>query len=75
MAEAEQAHRHRADLAALQADNRAITRGQWLGALVSLASIAGAIATALAGVYWAVPVALVSVPVASIVRALVGRNQ
>jgi hypothetical protein len=31
MAEAEQAHRHLTDMAVLNADSRAISRGQWLG--------------------------------------------
>lgn len=70
MAEAEQAHRHNTESTDLIQHAQALKRAQWSAVAVSVLAIAGAIATAMAGVHWSVPVALVSVPIASIVKAL-----
>lgn len=70
MAEAEQAHRHSTETADLTQHARALRRAQWSAVAVSVLAISGAIGTALAGVHWGVPVALVSVPIVSIVKAL-----
>ena len=71
MAEMEQAHRHQSEHSMLEADKSVIRRGHWLGFGVSIAAIAASAATALLGVHWAVSVALVSLPVAAIVKDLI----
>ena len=71
MAEKEQAHRIEYENVGLRATTQEAKRGQFLGFLISLVAIGGAIYTAHMGAYWAVPVALVSVPVLGIIRAIV----
>jgi uncharacterized membrane protein len=72
MAEQEQAHRHAIETAAVDSDIKSQARGQRLGFSVSILSIAGATLTGMMGVHWAVSVALVGVPLASIVKAFLG---
>lgn len=75
MAEAEQAHRHTTESADLSHHADSIRRAQWSAVAVSALAILGAIVTALWGAHWSVPVALVSVPVASIVKALMNARR
>jgi len=75
MAEAEQEHRHAIDKKIIESDSIAVSRGQWLGFFISALSIGGAIWTALKGVHWSIPVALVGVPLASIVKAFLNSNR
>ena len=70
LVENEQAHRIAYEKSGLSATINESKRGQYLGAIISVAAVAGAIYTSVIGVYWAVPVALVSVPVASMVHAM-----
>lgn len=75
MSEKEQAHRIGYESTGLAATIRESRRGQYLGAIVSGAAIGGAIYTAYIGVYWAIPVSLVGVPILGIVRAIVRPRQ
>ena len=81
MAEKEQQHRIESETAALQvnveatrAEIQATQRGSWMGFLVSVLAIGGAIYTVSASAHWSVSVALVSVPVMGAVRALITRR-
>lgn len=71
MAEQEQAHRVEFEKRALTATIADKRRGQWMGWIVAIAAVAGAIWTAANGAAWQVSVALVSVPVLGIVKALI----
>jgi len=71
MAEKEQAHRIEYEKIGLPATIRESRRGQTLGAIISFVAVCGAIYTAYIGAHWAVPVALVGVPVLGLVRAIV----
>lgn len=73
MAESEQSHRHGIEKAIIDAETKAKSRGYWLGFLVSITSMAGAVGTIMLGGHWAVSVALVGVPIASIVKAFVSK--
>jgi Flp pilus assembly protein TadB len=48
--------------------------GQVLGALIAASAVAGAVYTSVQGAHWSVSVALVSLPVAAIIRAINGRK-
>ena len=66
---------HRSELTALQTSNarsafRSDLVGQGCGALIALTAVAGAIYTAAIGVHWAIPVALVSLPIGAIIKAV-----
>ena len=81
MAEAEQVHRIESErlvletnVRATQAEIEAARRGSWMGFAVSLIAILGALAAVYLGAHWSVPVAFVSVPVMTVVRALVLRK-
>ena len=71
MAEEQQAHRIEFGKKALTATIADKRRGQWMGWTVAIAAVAGAIWTAENGAAWHVSVALVSVPVLGIVKALI----
>jgi uncharacterized membrane protein len=71
MAENEQSHRIAIEGNAQHAAIRESKRGQWLGALISLSAIAGAVYSVYVGAHWSVPIALVGVPVLGIVKAIV----
>ena len=76
MAEKEQQHRIAREATAIDAMVADTKRGQWLGAAVAVASIAGAVGTAMAGAHWVVSAALVSVPVMAMIRSLItGRSK
>lgn len=67
--------RHRDELVAAQRSTaagsfRSDLVGQVLGGLVALACVGGAVYTAQIGAHWSVSVALVSLPVATIVKAV-----
>lgn len=81
MAEAEQAHRIESErlvletnVRATQAEIEAARRGSWMGFVVSIIAILGALTAVQLGAHWSVPVAFVSVPVMTVVRALVLRK-
>jgi uncharacterized membrane protein len=71
MTEREQAHRHQFENKGLTATISDTRRGHYLGATISLVAIAGAIWAALSGAPWQVVIALVGVPVAAMVQAMV----
>ncbi|GHC55725.1 DUF2335 domain-containing protein [Neogemmobacter tilapiae] len=71
MAELEQAHRINLESQIVPANQQAATRGQWLGAAISLTALAGAALTVWLGAPWQVSVAMVGVPVLSVARSLV----
>lgn len=67
--------RHREELVVSQQRNaagafRSDLVGQLLGGLVAILCIAGAVYTAINGVHPTIPIALVSLPVASIIKAI-----
>lgn len=71
MAEAEQAHRIACEKEALAATVAEAKRGQWLGAIISVASLAGALLSVWFGAHWSVSVALVGVPIMALAKAIV----
>lgn len=71
MAEAEQAHRIAYETHALQATVVEAKRGQILGASISLLAVASALLSVWIGAHWAVSVALVSVPLMGLAKAIV----
>ena len=71
MAEREQEHRIALESQVIPANQRAGARGQWMGAVISLAALCLSAGTAYLGVPWPVSVALVGVPVLSVARTLV----
>lgn len=75
MAEREQAHRIAIEDRGQLATIREMRWGQWLGALISLAAIVGAIYLSISTGAVAVPLALLSVPVMSVARALLQGRQ
>ena len=75
MAELEQAHRHGIDRSGVEADIREVRRGHFLGALVSISCISGAIFTAYIGAHWAVSIALVGVPVMGAIKAFINQKK
>ncbi|MFC3107427.1 DUF2335 domain-containing protein [Undibacterium arcticum] len=70
MVEQEQAHRIEYESSALKATIRDTLRGHWIGAAISLAAIGGCIYSVYIHAHPAVSVALVSVPIASIIHAI-----
>ncbi|WP_420541551.1 DUF2335 domain-containing protein [Rhodosalinus sediminis] len=71
MAEREQQHRIDMESQIVPANNRAGTRGQWLGAGISALALILAVVSFWIGAPWQVSVALVGVPVLSVARSLV----
>ena len=70
MAESEQSHRISMEQSGQNAAISETRRTQYLGATISLVAIVGAIGVALYTKDWIVPCALLSLPVMSVVRAL-----
>lgn len=71
MAEQEQSHRiecEKVQMTAMIADTR---RGQFLGAVVAILALLGAVLNSYLGGPWQVSMALVGVPIAGVVRALI----
>lgn len=82
MTEEEQAHRLASEKAALEANilnaSKSLTQGKiglYAGAAVSLSSIVGAVVSVVYGAHPTVSIALVSVPVLGMVKALIGNKQ
>ena len=71
MAEKEQAHRIEYEKIGLPETVNESKRGQYLGAVISVAAVLGAVFTAYIGSHWVVSVCLVGVPVLGLVRAIV----
>lgn len=72
MIEEEQKHRisqESAGLAAMASDTK---RGHWLGAIISIAAILGAVVSVYLHAPAAVSIALVGIPVLGMIRAIVG---
>lgn len=69
MVEREQAHRMELDRATVKAEILDTIGGKVLGALMTMAAVAGAVYTAYIGAHWGVSVAIVGVPI----TALIGR--
>lgn len=74
MVEREQAHRLELEAIGLHATVRDTKRGHWMGLTISLAAIAAAAGTAYFGAHPTVSIALVSLPIVLIVRAMLGRK-
>lgn len=71
MAEKEQEHRIEYEKVGLSATISESRRGQYLGSVVSLIAVIGAIYAAHIGAHWSVSIALVGVPVLGLVRAII----
>lgn len=71
MAELEQRHRHEADAHLIQADTQAVKRGHQYGLAAALCAIAACLASIPLGAHWSVSIALVSLPVAGVIRDLI----
>lgn len=71
MTEREQEHRHKYESKGLDAAIADTRRGHYLGAGISAVAIGGAVGAALLGAPWPAVVALVGVPVAAMVEAIV----
>lgn len=71
MVEREQLHRIEYEKSRLAAAIRDTKRGQWLGATISIMAIAGSAYSAFIGAHPTVSIALVGVPIAAIVNAIV----
>ena len=71
MVEQEQSHRIAMDRAALRAEVWDTLGGKVLGAVMTLAAVAGAVYTAFIGAHWAVSVAIVGVPITALIGKFV----
>lgn len=71
MAELEQEHRIKSEDTIIQANDKAGTRGQWLGAGLSAIAMILAVYAHLEDAPWQLTTALVGVPVMSVARSLV----
>lgn len=71
MVEDEQAHRIAYEKKQLEALIRDTRRGHYIGLVISLVSIGGAITTALMGQPWQIPVALVGLPILGVITEIV----
>lgn len=71
LVEREQAHRLDMDSIALNAMVKDTRRGQWLGASIAILAIIAAVFSVYIGAHYLVSVALVSLPIAAIVQAMV----
>jgi uncharacterized membrane protein len=67
MVEQEQSHRIAMDRAALRAEVWDTLGGKVLGAVMTLAAVAGAVYTAFIGAHWAVSLAIVGVPITALI--------
>ena len=81
MAELEQQHRINSEKLIIQvnseaarAEIKAAIRGAWMGFIVPILAIFGAVFTSSIGANWSVSVALVSIPVMGVVKTLVTRK-
>ena len=74
MVEREQAHRIEHESKVLSAQTSDFARSHWLGALIALCCIAGAIYTATIGAHWSVSVAMVGLPITALVGKLFSRK-
>ena len=74
MSEKEQDHRIEFENARLNIMAGDTRRGHYLGLIISICAIIGAVYTASIGAHWTVSVALVGVPILGIVRAIVGNK-
>lgn len=74
MAEKEQEHRLEMERKGQTAAISETKRGHWLGFLIAIAAIIGAILSFVLGAHWAVSVAMVGVPILGIVKAIVDRR-
>ncbi|MFT4190894.1 MAG: DUF2335 domain-containing protein [Comamonas sp.] len=71
MVEAEQAHRIKTDQEVLAATVKDTRRGHWIGLTISLCALIGAGVTAYLGAHPVVSVAMVGLPIAVIIQAIV----
>jgi uncharacterized membrane protein len=71
MVEQEQAHRIDHDKTVLVATINDTKRGHWIGGLICVLSIAGAVFTSYIGVHPAVSISLVGLPLATIIQSII----
>lgn len=74
MAENEQRHRMQYEAEGLKANVKEAKRGQVLGTVLSALCIIGSVATVYLGAHWSVSMALVGVPLVSVIRAVINRR-
>jgi uncharacterized membrane protein len=70
MVEREQEHRIQAEAEILHATIKDTARGHWIGSIIAVVSIAGAIWTAYIGAHPSVSIALVGLPLVAIVQSV-----
>lgn len=71
MVEQEQAHRIDHEETVLLATINDTKRGHWIGAVICVLSIAGAVFTAYIGIHPSVSIALVGLPLATIIQSII----
>lgn len=74
MAEQEQQHRISMEQKGLIASINESRRGQYLGATISILALLSVGVTVYFGVHWSISIALVSIPVFGVIRAIVNRR-
>jgi uncharacterized membrane protein len=74
MALNEQRHRHNTEAALLDADAKAVKRGHWLGFAASAVCIIACLASIAMGAHWSVSIALVGLPIMSMIGQTFGRK-
>lgn len=74
MVEAEQAHRINHETERLRIMARDTKRGHWIGGVISIGSIAGAVTCVALHAPAAVSIALVGIPVLGMIRVIVGNK-
>lgn len=71
----EQDHRQKLDEAAQPEEVKAHFRGQYLGFAISVIALICATITALSGVHYSIPIAMVGLPVLSLAKAFIDRDR
>lgn len=71
MAELEQQHRHLNESALVKADEEAVRRGHNYGLYATVAALGACLLSVWMQAHWSVSIALVSLPIAAIVKDLI----
>lgn len=74
MVEQEQAHRIALEAKELDATTGDYKRGHWMGSVIALSCILGAVYTAYIGAHWSVSVSLVGLPITALAGKLFSRK-
>jgi uncharacterized membrane protein len=74
LVEQEQAHRFALDNAMLKQETKDTQRRHYLGWSIGLTAIAASLGSVYLGAHWSVSIALVSLPIAAIIRSIMQRD-